>query len=146
MAFPSASEQRFIGGLWLEQETTASPRRPRASRLLPFLAPSQDAAGAGDSPGLQLVLELLLELLFLRRQDLHPLLQLAQFRCPLLRGHRRNGCLSRQRLRPAHLLPGVELMASGEAQRAGGGLLEATGHHTGTARWRSQVPWPCSHP
>lgn len=53
--------------------------------------PSQDAAGAGDGP---VLLQPLLELLLLGRQHRHSLLQLAQLCCPLLRGHRRNRCLS----------------------------------------------------
>lgn len=46
--------------------------------------PSQDAAGTGDGP---VLLQPLLELLLLSHQHLHPLLQLAQLRCPLLKGH-----------------------------------------------------------
>lgn len=89
---PSLSS--FIG------RTLAQIGNPRVSQKgagfpLPALAcplgPSQDAAGAGDGPTL---LELLLELLLLHRQHLHLLLQLAQLRCPLLRGHCRNGYLS----------------------------------------------------
>lgn len=95
-----------------------------------------------------MLLQPLLELLLLGRQHLHPLLQLAQLCCPLLRGHRRNRCLSWHHLRSTHTPPRVELMEEGKAQRAwgGGGPAQGLRHRIGTARWGSLVPRPRRHP
>ena len=87
VALPSTSERprRVLkGGLRLRQEILHLPGR--AGLPVPGPArrpgPSQDAAGAGAG---SLLLQLLPELLLLRRQHLHPLLQRAQLRHPLLR-------------------------------------------------------------